>query len=120
MKLNIEKMREEELMPKNNFYDEYENPRHQMPLQRNHSYGSQQVLKTERTELEREKRNRSNKIPLGNSKRSQIQNSAPQNKKSDQEFYDTIFSTDARNKEKEEVKDRSVSNDKSSNKAGSN
>jgi hypothetical protein len=120
MHINMEKVVNEENKAKNHFYNDSENPKHLIPLQRNHSYGSQPALKTERTELEREKRNRTNKIPLGNSKRSQIQNSAPQNKKSDIEFMDTIFSSDDRSKQREEIKDRSISNDRSSNKAGSN
>lgn len=78
-------------------------------------------LKTDRTSQNKEGLSNKNKIPLALSKRAMIQNSAPQNKsKNEEEFLDVLFSKSNTRRPKEESKERSISNDKSSNKAGSN
>jgi hypothetical protein len=76
-------------------------------------------LKSDRTNLERV-RNKTHRIPLGTSTRAQIQNSAPQTKSNDDTFLDNVFSTDARNRKREESKERSVSNGDTTNRGGSN
>lgn len=50
----------------------------------------------------------------------QIQNSAPQNKSNDDDLLDVLFNNSGNGKKAEESKERSISNDRSSNKAGSN
>jgi hypothetical protein len=77
-------------------------------------------LKTDRTVREKDKKGQLSKIPLGASKRVQIQNSAPQNKSNDDDLLDVLFNNSGAAKKAEETKERSISNDRSSNKAGSN